>query len=101
MAVSKLEGGLCWRDQKLVIVSGGGLVLVQHHGRQPAAGSVCHRPRPGADGHQPPVAGRVPDPEGGGLGHLQPHDIGQQTAGRLPRPAGRHTAVLQVRILAS
>ena len=72
------------------------MVSVKHHGGEPATGSVCHRARPRAYDHQPPLAGGVPDTEGGGLGHLQPHHQRQQDPGGLPRHAGRHPTILQV-----
>ncbi len=42
------------------------------------------------------LQGRIPDAERGGVGHLQPHHLRQQGAGRLPRTAGRHRTLLQV-----
>ena len=72
------------------------MVLVQHHCGQPAAGPVRDRGGAGAHDHRPPVQGGVPDPEGGGLGHLQPDHQRQQDPGGLPRVSGSYSSILQV-----
>ena len=72
------------------------MVPVQYHRRKSAAGPVRDRGWAGADGDWSPQQGRVPDSEGGGLGHLQPDHQWKQDTGGAPGHPGRHPALLQV-----
>lgn len=76
-------------------LQGGGVVPVEHHGRQQAAGAGGHRRRPAAQDSGEPQQGRVPDAEGGGLGRVQPQHQRHARAGRRAHTVRRHPALLQ------